>query len=175
MSKRCYFKGNWKLHFLKLLKKTSQRIYCLRRLRHFLQRRHLILFYHSAIRSIIEYASPAYHGCRGKLLDQIQNRCHKIICGKKCSCTNFPSLALRSKIALRKLFASIMRDKENPLHTLIPELLPSGRLSIPYCKTKRKLDCFKMSAALLYNAELLNVFDFIYECNSMFSASVCIF
>ena len=52
-----YNKCFWKLHFSKLYKKALQKMYSLRRLRNFLPRHHLILFYYAAIRSTIEYFS----------------------------------------------------------------------------------------------------------------------
>ena len=130
-------------------------MYCLRRLRKFLLRHHLIMFYYAAIRNPIEYAAPAYHGCRPKLLDHIQAKCHKIICGKKCVCARFPPLEHRSRIVTMKLLKSIMEDRGHPLHSIVPVLLPSGRLSIPFCKTTRRLKTFIMTASSLFNEEHL--------------------
>ena len=146
-------KCSWILHFTKLYKKALQRMYCLRRLRTLLHRRHLILFYHTIIRGSIEYVSPAYHGSRTKILDDIQAKCHKIICGKKCTCACFPPLDYRSRIATLKLLKGIMEDQKNPLHLLVPPMLPSGRLAIPYCKTQRRLKTFMMTASFLFNQE----------------------
>ena len=129
-------------------------MYCLRRLRKYLQRHHLIMFY-SAIRNPIEYAAPADHGCRAKLLDRIQAKCHKIICGKKCACARFPPLEYRSRIVTRKLLKGIMEDQGHPLHSIVPVLLPSGRLSIPFCRTTRRLKTFIMTASSLFNEEHL--------------------
>ena len=146
-------KGTWSLHYSKLVKQAKQRMYCLRRLRSFFQREHLVLFYYAAIRSRIEYASPAYHGSRVKLLDDIQRICHKIICGKHCCCDRFPSLLHRSKAAVMKLFKRIRADQKNPLHSIIPKSLPSGRLNIPYCRTERRRKTFAVTASLYFNEE----------------------
>jgi hypothetical protein len=135
-------KCSWKLHFNKLHKRSLQKMYCLS-----------IMFYYAGIRSSVEYAAPAYHGCRAKLLDHIQATCHKIICGKKCVCVRFQPLDKRSKIATMKLLKCIIEDQGNPLHSLVPVLLPSGRLSIPFCKTTRRLKTFIITASMLFNEE----------------------
>ena len=78
----------WKEHVTHIVKKGSKRLYAKRALKKCrLTDRQLILVYCSIIRSVLEYASPAWAGLTQYLSDQIesiQKRAHKIIFPSQC-------------------------------------------------------------------------------------------
>ena len=144
----------WSGHINKIVKTASSRIHGLRILRNSLTKRQLLLLYNATIRSIIDYASPVFCGVSANELHPlsvIQNRCHNIICGKHCQCSEFPPIQDRITSLSSKFFNLVLLDSSHSLHHLLFERLPSGRFRIPPCRTTRRLKCFIYKCMLLFN------------------------
>ena len=72
-------------------------------------------------------------------LEKVQRCAHQIICGSSCSCDSLTPLSERRKTLALKCFLA-MRDGDHILHHLFPQYLPSDRrLSLPYCRTSRRI------------------------------------
>ena len=147
----------WKSHMTKIFSKASKRFYALKRVRQYLSPEDLHRVYETSIRSIVEYACPAFIGLSStleKLLQRIDRRAHRIIDSKgrpasNCSCV--PLQARRQQTSL-KLFIQCEKEKDHVLHHLIPERLPNTRrFRIPYSRTDTRKRSF-----LPYMAELFN-------------------
>ena len=82
------FRGSATARNIRSPEKGSKRLYAIRALKKCrLTDRQLILVYCSIIRSVLEYASPAWAGLTQYLSDQIesiQKRAHKIIFPSQC-------------------------------------------------------------------------------------------
>ena len=147
----------WKEHFKRISARASQRLHGIRVLRSSLSRKQLASVYTSQIRSILEYASPVFSSIKSsklRILEKVQDRCHRLICGRHCSCEMFPSLHIRyDKLAL-KLFLEITRNSGHPLRSLIPSSLPPGRLSMPLPRNVRRKETFKFKAIRLFNERI---------------------
>lgn len=122
----------WKRHVEFIEKKCAQRMYILRRMKSVTSDEEFMIIYNSLIRSLIEYACPAFIGisCDGsKRLQNIENRCLKI----KGISSSTTLVARRRTMAL-KLFSSLSAQ-----HTFVAEMsqtqLPSGRLNVPFSRT----------------------------------------
>ena len=75
-------KLNWSSHVNYLIKKCSQKLYPLRKLKNYLNHPDLIKIYQTTIRSLIEYGAPAMVGLskvNSNKLEQIQRRAIRII------------------------------------------------------------------------------------------------
>ena len=95
----------WRSHVRYALKKCSQRMFVLRRLKAFTTNEEFISIYNALIRSLLEYASPAFIGLsnqESKLLEKVQNRCLKIKGNLR-----LPDLATRRRLAAVKFFTSV--------------------------------------------------------------------
>ena len=136
----------WNLHVEHVMKCCSQRLYVIRVLRNFLPRPKLICVYHSLITSIVLYSAPLFSWLPTELergLEKFQNRAHRIICGSKCECSDFPPLSYVRQRRAAKFLRSCESFPEHPLHDIIPERLPrSGQFRLPVARTSRRLHSF---------------------------------
>ena len=145
----------WNSEIAKRCKKASQRLYVLRQLKPSMTKADLIVLYNGFIRSTLEYCCPILIGLtrlNSNLLEKVQRRAHKIICGSSCPCDSFESLGDRRTNQALKCFLA-MGDKTHVLHHLHPQLLSSGkRFSFPVCRTSRRANSFiPLCIALLQN------------------------
>ena len=130
-------------------------MYCLRRLCKFLLRHHLIMFYYAAIRNPIEYAAPAYHGCRAnKLLDHntgkmSQDNMRQEMCMCSLSITG-TSLEDCHKETLKKHNG---RSRTPTSINCASTASVWTSLYTPFCKTTRRLKTFIMTASSLFDEE----------------------
>jgi hypothetical protein len=138
---------NWNSHIEYVCSIAASRMYCIRILTPLLSKSHLISIYCSLIRSVLEYASPAF--CKLNLslvvdLDRIQKRVHRTICCDNANCKKLPKLSTRRSSHCKKLFYKIVNDTTHILHDILPRHLPSGRFEIPFCNTVRRQNSFVM-------------------------------
>ena len=136
----------WDTHFNSILKRVSSRLYALRILRPLLNKIDLKLVYHALILSTLEYCSPLFLSLNAKnrqLLSSLQNRAHRIICGKSCNENCLPDLCERRRIAAIKFLHKIDMFPDHPLHSMCPPKSSfSGRFLQPLARTKRRRNSF---------------------------------
>ena len=146
----------WDLHVNTVSKKASQRIHVLRMLKKIPSstRNDLVQVYRNYIQSIMEYNSPLFVGLNKKnnaMLERINKRCHRIICGLDCNCDGFPPMSERRLKQATKFFNKIM-SPENISHHLVPHSLPrTQHLFIEYMRTDRRAKSFIPFCSLLHN------------------------
>jgi len=149
---------NWKSHVLHLARVTSKLTYILRELKQFLPKQLLIRIYYAIIRSRLEYSNAVFVGMskgEASKLERIQRRCHKIICGKNCTCNAFPPLEIRRLNKALHMFQE-MRNPHNIIHHLAPPMLPHGkRLTLFPSKSQRRLNTFIPFCTQYMNAKSL--------------------
>ena len=91
------------------------------------------------IRSLVEYACPAFIGMSfidASRLKAIQKRCLKIK-----GTFEAPDLASWRKSMALSMFYKLP-DLDTFLKELFPDSLPSGRLSVPFCRTSLRRSSF---------------------------------
>lgn len=129
----------WKSHVNLIVKKCAQRIYILRRLKSVTTNEEFLMIYCSLIRSLIEYACPAFIGLSSSnvsRLHAIQKRCLKIK-----GILEAPDLLSRRKSLALSVFYKLP-GLDTFLKTFFPTFLPSGRPSIPFCRTSLRRTSF---------------------------------
>ena len=111
--------------------------------------------YCNYILSVIEYNSPLMVGMSSKndsKLDYIRKRCHRIICGLDCRCSDFTSISERRKVRAMKYFDRLM-NPDNISHCLLPHRLPhTQHFFFEAVRTTRRLKSFVPFCVLTYNA-----------------------
>ena len=134
---------SFSLYVDNLICKASKRIFILRALKCInAPKINLFTVYDSLILNLLLYAFPLFFSFSKSdflKIEKIHRRCHNIICGKNhCNCKSVKDIFLqRSKKFFYKCF-----EPHNILNSCTPEILPSGRLKQPFCKTKRRFNCF---------------------------------
>ena len=136
----------WTSHIHDICKKASQCIYLLRSLRKELTKKELVLVYNNLIRSVLEYNAPVFVGVNqteSAMLERIQRRCHRIICGNDCKGSQFSPLSARRSISSQKLFMKIQKT-DNLLHRHFPNFLQNhaSKLMMPVLHTRRRAMSF---------------------------------
>ena len=129
----------WKSHVDFLVKKCSQRMYILRRLRSVTSHEEFFTIYRGLIRSLLEYACPAFIGLsstESTRLQAIQKRCLKI---KGC---NDASVLASRRLKLALSFLNSLEGNGTFVRHMRPGFLRSSRLSIPYCRTSLRRSSF---------------------------------
>ena len=124
-----------------IVKKCAQRIYryILRRLKIATSDKDFFMIYCGLIRSLVEYACPAFIGMSfidASRLQAIQKRCLKIKGSFEA-----PDLASRRKSMALSMFYKLP-NLDTFLKELFPDSLPSGRLSVPFCRTSLRRSSF---------------------------------
>ena len=87
------------------------------------------MVYCACIRSVLEYCGPLFVNLAkypSDLIDNIQDRCHRIICGSAsgCQCSLFVPLNYRRTILGWNLFQKILSNEEHSIHGLLYPRLP---------------------------------------------------
>ena len=129
----------WESHVSYVEKKCAQRIYILRRMKSFTSDEQFKTIYSALIRSLIEYACPAFIGIsrdESKRLQKIQDRCLKIK-----GDISMTELEIRRRSMAVKIFKGLP-GQETFISQLTPSWLPSGRISVPFCRTARRRNAF---------------------------------
>lgn len=143
----------WSDHMQEVAKRASRRLFPLRLLKPHVTISQLKTFYFSLMRSLLEYASPLFVGvskqdaCR---LQRVQNRFHRLLCGKECKEECLENLDLRRNTQSVRLYSSLL-DESHILHKLSCQQSASGRQLLPHISSTRRLNCFTIKAAMLYN------------------------
>ena len=147
----------WNLHTDNVVRIAARRIFVLRKLKRMpgITKEDLVTVYCAYVRSILEYNCPVFAGfskMNAKKLDNIQRRCHRIICSRDCHCDIFEELSDRRDLHCIRVLKSILQ-RENIIHSIAPRTLShSKHLSVPFCKTYRHASTFiPQHATLLYN------------------------
>ena len=129
----------WGAHVNFIEKKCSQRMYILRRLRSVTSKDEFLLIYYCLVRSLLEYACPVFVGLSSTdalRLQRIQNRCLRIKQGVEAH-----DLTVRRRsMALSTFFR--LPGVNTLLKDLYPASLPSGRFSVPFCRTSLRRSSF---------------------------------
>lgn len=151
---------NWKSHIRNVCSIATRRMYALRILKKStsLSKSDLITVYNAIIRSILEYASPAFGRLPTSLankLERVQARCHRIICSPSprtsCRCGSFPDLRSRRQSAMLKLLNQTYLPN-HILNTISPRRSKrTNRLILPHTTTTRFLSSFIPHATYLMN------------------------
>jgi len=148
----------WDVHVSEVLKRASRRLYIIRCLKSILPSHDVKNIYHAIITSLFLYASPAFGRLPATLLSKmngLQRRAHRIICGRDCSCDDFPDLSEKFLSAGLKFLNTCETEVSHPLHNLVPRRLPrTGHLYIPLSTTSRYLDSFFQWICLESNSML---------------------
>ena len=111
----------------------------MRRLRPVTTKDEFFKVYCGLIRSLMEYACPAFVSLspsEASRMQRIQKRCLRIK-----GITEAEDLSARR----RRMSASLFKDLQNVdtfLKDLLPDPLPSGRSSIPFCRTSIRRSSF---------------------------------
>ena len=123
-------KFNWKSHVKAICSKAASRLYVLRLLkRSGISQSDLVCFYISVIRSILEYACPAWHNSLTAEqignIESVQKRAINIIYGyvdyyEKLAELDLPTLYCHQESICKSFFKSILNDR-SCLHYLLPE------------------------------------------------------
>ena len=122
----------WKSHISYVEKKCAQRIYILRRMKPFTTDEQFKSIYLALIRNLIEYACPAFIGIsseESKRLQRIEDRCLKIK-----GDISLPELEARRRVMAVKFFKGLLAQVAF-ISQQSPAMLPSGRFSVPFCRT----------------------------------------
>jgi len=122
----------WSIHIDHIIKKATTRLYFLKQLKRAgLSNRHLLHFYATVIRPVLEYCAPVWHyaltKAQSESLEAIRKRAihitHNPTRGMPYSsmlyCTNIDSLASRREELSRDFFRNIL-DRAFCLHSLLP-------------------------------------------------------
>ena len=148
----------WNIHINEILKKASTRLYFLVQLKRAkVTRTHLGLFYSRCIRSIMDYAVPAFQFSFPKYLMQelehIEKRAMSIICPgvsyhEALVIMTFKELATHRDDICESLFHTIVNNNNHRLYKLLPaphESNYSLRRARPFNMPRFKIDRFNNS------------------------------
>jgi hypothetical protein len=114
---------SWKAHFTYITSICSKRLHILRRLKSTLAKKDLIIVYKAIIGSLMNYCAPLFLNSgtdNDNLLKVVENRAHKIICGKYCKSECIPKIESTRITQSLKLFNKIKLDPSHLLHSLLP-------------------------------------------------------
>jgi hypothetical protein len=142
------------IHVDCILKKASQRLYILRKLKPLLCKDDLLQLYHAFVLSCVEYCNPLLVGLNERNSDKIEKirrKSHRIICGSECILDCLTPLKTRRMEQAKKTFLK-MEQKDHILHDLFPERMrKTGRLRVPVIRSTRRLHSFLPYCTCLFN------------------------
>ncbi|XP_067016489.1 uncharacterized protein [Acropora muricata] len=158
--------SNWNSHILEVIKKVSRRLYFLVQLKRArVPLQDLVLFYTSCVRSVTEYAIPAFCNAlplylKNELL-RIEKRSIFIITA--CDCAVAHDLGIRPTLEhyeflCQKLFKCILDNPSHKLKVLLPPIhKPSynfktkRHFNMPRLRTSRTMNTFTFAMARKFN------------------------
>ena len=138
----------WKSHIRYVERKCAQRLFVLRRMCSVSNDEQFVTIYSALIRTLLEYAAPSFVGLStedARRLQRIQNRCMRI------KGINLVDLSTRRLLAAKRLFRDI-QTSDTFLRNFYPQSLPSGRLSVPFCRTSMRRNSFFPKMCIHANA-----------------------
>ena len=156
----------WNSHILEVIKKASKRLYFLVQLKRArVPLQDLVLFYTSCVRSVMEYAIPAFYNAlplylKNELL-RIEKRSISIITAGDCAVAQ--DLEIRPilehyEFLCQKLFKSILDNPSHKLKALLPPIhKPSynfknkRQFNMPRLRTSRTMNTFIFAMARKFN------------------------
>ena len=147
---------SWSAHVDNVATKASRRLFPLRVLRPFLSQESLKTVYFGIMRSVMEYAAPLLTGLTARdanKLQSLQNRFHRILCGRDCKAQCLPPLAERRNCLARNLFHKALTQPDHILNRILYPVSSRGRVILPLIRTTRRLKSFVIQASLLFNQE----------------------
>ncbi|MEL7309251.1 MAG: reverse transcriptase family protein, partial [Pseudomonadota bacterium] len=109
-------KLSWKEHVNSVISSTSKSLFLFRLLRKYFTKSELISVYFATVRSRLEYCSPLFLGLalgESVRLDKVQNRFHRIICGRSCDKQCFPPLLNRRQALALKFLSKTLRQQKS--------------------------------------------------------------
>jgi hypothetical protein len=154
----------FKDHFNLVLKRASQRLYFLRVLKNYYNKKELWNIFNTLIRSILEYANPIFVNLPTETclkIESIQKRAHKIICGfdnyKNCTeCILIPLQERRKTLAMR-LFKKMNTDLNHPPSNLAHRRSErSSAFILPTINTNRYRNGFINTCTIVYNNTIID-------------------
>ena len=144
----------WNHHLGNVHRLASSRMHALRILKPIVDKAGLVAVYKGLILSIIEYCSPLMVGMLSKdksLVNRINNRVHRFVCGQECDCKLFPDLQSRRYAASSRLLHKISSSPQHLLHRMCPPKTIRGRYIVPPIKTVRRRNSFFPYMTILTN------------------------
>ena len=146
----------WDAHVDQTIKKASQRIFILKKLKKFLPIQDLVRVYNAMIQSVVEYCAPVMVGMTAKnsmKIEKLRRRCHRIICDNECKCELLPPISERRLEQATRLFRRLT-DPTHILNHLIPDTLPRTKhYSIEATHTDRRQRSFIPFTSLHLNQQ----------------------
>lgn len=136
---------NWDVHFDAISRNFASRLHCLRVLKGFLAKEDLLVIYGALLRSLVEYCCPVFAAISKRnsvLLDRLQRRAHRIICGMDCSDSCLEDLSTRRLRQSISLFKHSQTTSHILNSLLPPRFALSGRFKLPVFKTTRRTKSF---------------------------------
>ena len=144
----------WSDHIEGVARTASRKLFSLRLLKPHVNSTSLRTIYFGIMRSVMEYAAPLFLSLSEKdsqRMQTLQNRFHRLLCGKHCRNQCLPSLAERRN----KLSTDLYKKALSQDHYVLKNILccPSlrGRLVLPTVRTTRRLNSFPIKGAILLN------------------------
>lgn len=145
---------SWSAHVDNIATRASRRLFPLRILKPFVSHDSLRTIYYGIMRSVMEYAAPLLTGLTTKdsrKLQTLQNRFHRILCGRDCQEQCMPPLAERRMCLTMNLFRKSLAQDGHILRPLLYPISAHGNMILPAIRTTRRLKSFAVQTALLFN------------------------
>ncbi len=148
-------RGNWKDHTKNTVVKASRRLFPLRIIKPLVTQSALKTLYNGLMRSVMEYAAPLLVGLSkndSRRLEALQNRFHRLMCGKGCTKGCLQALTERRKMLATRLYLSA--GKGDLIHKqTVCDISRSGRYVLPHIRTTQRLNAFPIKVAMILNHE----------------------
>ena len=147
----------WNAHVNEVMRKASSRMYAVRLLLPLLGRDKTMTIYNSIVTGVISYAGPLLVGMNSSTIskiERIRRRHHKLICGEQCQCEDFQRIDDILVNSATKLFMLAASNQNHPLHSRIPQRMPTGRFRQPQASSSRRLKSFVPLTCDLVNREM---------------------
>ena len=143
----------WSVHVVSLVASASRPLFALRTLRPHFSDNDLKTIYFSSIRSIFEYCSPVFLALSktdSHRIERIQDRVHRMLCGRGCQKQCFPTLASRRRMCALEVLDKIMKP-HHLLNNILPPMSRSVRCLLPKRHFVRRSNSFILKACKMYN------------------------
>ena len=157
-----YLQNNlkWDININSIIKKSSSRLYILRKIKPLISKKQLTTIFKRLILSIIDYASQVYgklNNKNNKKIQKIMNRAHFVICGSCCTEKCLPNFVERQEKLRMKLFIKAAHEPHHILHDIIPTKLPiTQQYRNEAVATIRRQSQFIPSTTLLVNSSIVS-------------------
>ena len=154
-------KLSWNDHIKDVVSKCNRRLYIIRKAKRYTRKQDLLTLYYAVIRSVMEYACPAFVSLPKALdakLNRIQRRILKLICDGDISFSQSVkvcSVKERREILSKKLFQKVLANDSHLLSKRLPKRLQNTKhFDVRLCNTtKLEHSFFPFVSILLNNAK----------------------